>query len=77
MANVGSLVVSGQILADPFIAAFLGFLVGVVLCVPRLTRRGRIAAPSASASDAPAPLEWRPISVADRELVDDLRGLPW
>jgi hypothetical protein len=36
LANVGSLVVSGQILADPFIAAFLGFLVGMNLSVVRL-----------------------------------------
>jgi hypothetical protein len=36
LANVGSLVVSGQILADPFIAAFLGFLVGMNLSVARI-----------------------------------------
>jgi O-antigen ligase len=36
LANVGSLTVSGQILADPFIAAFLGFLVGMTLAVVRL-----------------------------------------
>lgn len=36
LANVGSLAVSGQILADPFIAAFLGFLVGLTLSVVRL-----------------------------------------
>jgi len=38
IANVGSLAVSGQILADPFIAAFLGLLVGVALAFirPRL-----------------------------------------
>jgi hypothetical protein len=35
LANVGSLSVSGQILADPFIAAFLGFLVGVALSFSR------------------------------------------
>jgi hypothetical protein len=35
LANVGSLTVSGQILADPFIAAFLGVLVGVVLSAVR------------------------------------------
>ncbi|GHC05568.1 hypothetical protein [Thermomonas carbonis] len=35
LANVGSLTVSGQILADPFIAAFLGILVGVVLSLVR------------------------------------------
>jgi hypothetical protein len=31
LANIGSLMVSGQILADPFIAAFLGLTVGFVL----------------------------------------------
>jgi len=35
LANVGSLVVSGQILADPFIAAFLGLIVGMNLAVSR------------------------------------------
>jgi len=39
MANVGSLTVSGQILADPFIAAFLGLLVGVALCAPRFSEQ--------------------------------------
>jgi hypothetical protein len=46
LANVGSLVVSGQILADPFIAAFLGFLVGMNLSVVRLV---------APATSAPSP----------------------
>jgi len=36
VANVGSLTVSGQVLADPFIGAFLGFLVGLSLSVVRL-----------------------------------------
>jgi hypothetical protein len=36
LANVGSLVVSGQILADPFIAAFLGLIVGINLSAVRL-----------------------------------------
>lgn len=35
MANVGSLVVSGQILADSFIAFFLGFSIGTVLSFGR------------------------------------------
>jgi hypothetical protein len=39
LANVGSLVVSGQILADPFIAAFLGFLVGMNLSLDRLSKQ--------------------------------------
>ncbi len=34
-ANAGSLTVSGQILADPFIASFLGLLVGMVLSLQR------------------------------------------
>ena len=34
-ANAGSLTVSGQILADPFIASFLGLLVGLVLSFQR------------------------------------------
>jgi hypothetical protein len=46
LANVGSLVVSGQILADPFIAAFLGFLVGMNLSVERLAAQSQ-AAPTA------------------------------
>ena len=36
LANVGSLVVSGQILADPFIASFLGMSIGMVLSLARL-----------------------------------------
>ena len=48
LANVGSLTVSGQILADPFIAAFLGFLVGLTLSVSRL------AAPQAPPRKRPA-----------------------
>ncbi|MCC7097561.1 MAG: hypothetical protein IT472_10320, partial [Thermomonas sp.] len=46
IANVGSLTVSGQILADPFIASFLGLLVGVVLSIPRLdaVARARVEA---------------------------------
>ena len=40
LANVGSLTVSGQILADPFIAAFLGVLVGVVLSTVRFQTPG-------------------------------------
>ncbi len=36
ISNVGSLTVSGQILADPFIAAFLGLMVGVALSIVRL-----------------------------------------
>jgi len=36
IANVASLTVSGQILADPFIAAFLGIMVGLLLSIVRL-----------------------------------------
>ncbi len=35
IANAGSLTVSGQILADPFIALFLGMMVGLVLSTAR------------------------------------------
>jgi hypothetical protein len=41
LANVGSLIVSGQILADPFIAAFIGFSVGLNLSVIRLQKAAR------------------------------------
>lgn len=75
MANVGSLVVSGQILADPFIAAFLGFLVGVALSIPRLGRRSLVARESGRIPAAPP--AWMPVSHADRQVVDDLRMLPW
>lgn len=44
LANVGSLTVSGQILADPFIASFLGFLAGAVLSIPRLQATARARA---------------------------------
>jgi hypothetical protein len=72
MANVGSLVVSGQILADPFIAAFLGFLVGVTLSVPRMDKL-----PSAKALPATQAVEWRPISLPEPKLVEALGSLPW
>lgn len=36
LANLGSLTVSGQILADPFVASFLGLLVGLTLSLSRL-----------------------------------------
>jgi O-antigen ligase len=57
LANVGSLVVSGQILADPFIAAFLGLLVGMNLSVVRLagsSTRTVAAPPQVPASAHPA-----------------------
>jgi hypothetical protein len=36
VANAGSLTVSGQILADPFVAAWLGITAGLILSIPRL-----------------------------------------
>ena len=52
LANVGSLVVSGQILADPFIAAFLGFLVGMNLSVERLAAQAQAQAAASSRRDS-------------------------
>jgi len=49
IANVASLTVSGQILADPFIAAFLGIMVGLLLSIVRLppdVYASRLARPS-------------------------------
>ncbi len=40
VANIGSLVVSGQILADPFIASFLGVLAGLTLSLARPELQG-------------------------------------
>lgn len=54
LANVGSLVVSGQILADPFIASFLGLLVGLNLSVIRLQLAER------HPNEAQRPRELRP-----------------
>jgi O-antigen ligase len=48
LANVGSLTVSGQILADPFIATFLGVLVGLAMSTPRL---GEMKAPERRKTD--------------------------
>lgn len=47
IANAGSLTVSGQILADPFIAVFLGLLVGIVLSSARAQIPAVSAAPAA------------------------------
>jgi len=49
IANVGGLTVSGQILADPFIAAFLGFMVGLSLSFARPQLSGVPSAPPKSA----------------------------
>jgi hypothetical protein len=51
LANVGSLTVSGQVLADPFIATFLGLLVGMAMSTPRLSEA---KAPSRRAEPVPA-----------------------
>jgi hypothetical protein len=45
LANVGSLTVSAQILADPFIAAFLGFLVGLAMSFARPALYPQLSAP--------------------------------
>lgn len=52
IANVGSLTVSGQILADPFIASFLGLMAGVVLSLPRLEAVARARAEARAAQMA-------------------------
>jgi hypothetical protein len=57
LANVGSLIVSGQILADPFIAAFLGFIVGLNLSVVRLKKAPGHASRALPESEPPVPLE--------------------
>ncbi len=53
IVNIGSLVVSGQILADPFIASFLGLTIGIVLSFGRFY--GGAPMPQAFASAAPRP----------------------
>lgn len=55
LANVGSLTVSGQILADPFIAAFLGFLVGVALSLSRPRLATEPPGSRAQSQSVPAP----------------------
>jgi hypothetical protein len=59
LANVGSLVVSGQILADPFIAAFLGFLVGMNLSLDRLSKRAEASAVPAMGDQPASPQAFR------------------
>jgi hypothetical protein len=54
LANVGSLTVSGQILADPFIASFLGLLVGVALSFGRPRLGGHAVERKPSRSSEPA-----------------------
>ncbi len=56
IANVGSLTVSGQILADPFIAAFLGILVGLLLSIKRMPldpKQSRLAPSKAGLAGEP------------------------
>lgn len=57
IANAGSLMVSGQILADPFIASFLGFLVGLTLsCAkPSVLGTDETNAPTASRTQMLSP----------------------
>ena len=63
LANVGSLTVSGQILADPFIAAFLGFLVGLALSCAR---------PQLAAAVAVRQSQDSPSSVSQANLIRNL-----
>jgi len=78
MANVGSLAVSGQILADPFIASFLGFLVGVVLSAPKLGTRSAPASVRRTMPSMPDPmLHLQPVGAVERRMMEDLRLLPW
>jgi hypothetical protein len=73
LANVGSLVVSGQILADPFIAFFLGFSIGAVLCFGRASILASIPAPNG----VPRPGAGRPgFSDQARRLGRDARPGP-
>jgi len=53
IANAGSLMVSGQILADPFIASFLGFLVGLTLACAKPEILGRSTQLAAAAPQSP------------------------
>lgn len=55
MANVGSLVVSGQILADSFIAFFLGFSIGVVLSFGRTSIMDSLTSPRAKVPPRKSP----------------------
>ncbi|MFQ6537970.1 MULTISPECIES: hypothetical protein [Aphanothece] len=45
LANIASLAISGQILADPFIACFIGLMMGMQLSLTRLAWRLRAAEP--------------------------------
>jgi hypothetical protein len=62
LANAGSLTVSGQILADPFIASFLGFMVGIVLSFARAP----FLVPAQTATPAPPPRPMRAAGVMPR-----------
>ena len=59
-ATISGLVVSGQILADPFVGAFLGLSVGMVLSLARvpLPFPARVA-PIAPAAPGDPRREWR------------------
>lgn len=51
--NIASLVVSGQILADPFIASFIGMTIGIVLSFGRFYPDSAAPAPAGSLSTTP------------------------
>lgn len=61
IANVGALLVSGQILADPFIAAFLGFLVGLTLSASRIPTSQSALSSSGVRATIPQPALRRPM----------------
>ncbi len=63
IANVGSLTVSGQILADPFIATFLGILVGMAMSTPRLAETSKKARRAASPEARLEPRDLRDVPV--------------
>jgi hypothetical protein len=52
LSNIGSLVVSGQILADSFIAAMIGLSIGVTLSAERLVPTRFVAVPHPSTATA-------------------------
>jgi len=65
VANAGSLAVSGFILADPFVAGFLGIMVGSVLS----STRTDLVKARAEPIDAPPPLHAAALPLAPREPV--------
>lgn len=59
IVNIGSLTVSGQILADPFIASFLGLTIGIVLSFGRFYGWAPAAMPGAAPAPQPRPADER------------------